>query len=395
MNRDSKGQSGVRKRILFAAYILACVIGSIVILRLLFPERWEVLFHSLKVSSPDNTEIDVGDPLSAKKVHKSLVNSRWPVEAFTYDEAIGFVMTPGFCSRMLHGRFSTCSHQLGYRVPTFESQFSFDKGGILSVGCSCTYGDTVEAEDTFTYHAGGLLGLPSYNYGVCGYSYVSSLLRLVDLADSGVLDKLAPSILILGAGHWLEERSLSPYYPTSTLRFGYSFLDKLDGSLFIRQPNDTYSLKHLFEFRKKYFPFGVREAEFTPERKRLIAEIMPRVTANVRDMKNRPMSQVTSQELYGFIISRMRQIALSYRMQFVILWLPSRRSSVLSPSLTHVIDSYDDIVFVDGRKALKNIAPDQLFFRPDGHPTVAGHREIARLIVATLKAESPKNESVP
>jgi len=372
-----------------------CVIGSIIILRLLFPERWEVVFRSPKVSSPDNGEIEVGGPLLAKKLHKVLVNSHWPVGAFSYDESIGFVMTPGFCSRMLHGRFWTCSHQLGYRVPKFESQFSFDKGGILSVGCSCTYGDTVEAEETFTYHTGRLLGLPSYNYGVCGYSYVSSLLRLVDLADSGVLDKLSPSVLILGAGHWLEERSLTPYYPTSTLRFGYSFLDKVDDGLFVRQPDDSHSLKHLFEFRKKYFPFGVRETEFTPKRKRLIAEIMPRVLANVRDMRNRPVSQVTSQELYDFIISRLRQIALSHRMQFIVLWLPSRRSSVLSPSLTHVIDSYGDIVFIDGRKALKNTGPDQLFFRPDGHPTAVGHREIARLIVAALKADSPKNEPVP
>ncbi len=392
MTNNKESRNSLSRKLLFFGYILLCVVGSICVLRILFPERWEQLFHGQAVSRLEDTEIRADEQLLAAKLHKVLANSRWPVGAYRYHKAIGFDMTPGFCAKMRNNLFSICSHQLGYRIPAFESRSSFEKGGVLSIGCSFTYGDLVEAEETFTYHAGRLLGLASYNYGVCSYSYVSSLLKLVDLEDNGVLDKLAPSILILGAGGWLEERSLTPFYPTGGLPFGYAFLDKKGNSLFIRQPDDIYSVRHLFEFRKKYFPSGIREAELTPERKRLIKEIIPRVLAAIRDKENRPKSPVTSEELYNFIIARIHQIALAHRMQFVVFWLPSRRFPRLSSALTHVLGAYDDITLVDGTEATKNKPSDQVF-SPDGHPTALAHRELARLVVAELKGEKQMQQN--
>ena len=98
---------------------------------------------------------------------------RWPAGSYRYNRTIGYEMTPNFSSRMLNRTFYTKTHNLGYRIPEFSDSHKYNRGGILSVGCSFTYGDMVAGEETFTYLAAQQMNLPSYNFGVCSYSYAA------------------------------------------------------------------------------------------------------------------------------------------------------------------------------------------------------------------------------
>ena len=143
--------------------------------------------------------------------HNLLTGSRWPIGSYRYHEAIGYEQTPSFSEMLLDNSFYFKTHQFGYRIPRFADNNSYESGGVLSLGCSFTFGDGVEAEDTFSFLFAESLKKQAYNYGVCSYSYASSLLQLEELHKKGVLKKLKPSIVILGAGDWLIERSLSPF----------------------------------------------------------------------------------------------------------------------------------------------------------------------------------------
>jgi len=292
-------------------------------------------------------------------------------------------MTPSFEAKMLDNSFYIKSHTFGYRIPIFQDQRLYQKGGILSVGCSFTYGDHVEAEETFTFRAAKLLGLPAYNYGVPSYSYVSSLLQLIELDENDILDKLSPSILILGAGKWMERRSASPFYPTDVLQFGYAYLGKKDGQTVIKQPNEIYSLKHLFEFRKRYFPGMRRATEFTPWRKRLITSyLLPRLQEALKD-KETFSPEVTPYEIYRFIIPKMYQIASSHNMRFIILWMPGRDRAGPSPSLKRVLSSYNDIILINTTPVIKKM-PVSVAYTPDRHPSRVAHKIFAQMIVSTI-----------
>jgi|Deesub1362A_J573_1020465.scaffolds.fasta_scaffold07999_1 hypothetical protein len=326
-----------------------------------------------------------------KLIHNIIVYSRWPLNAFRYNEKIGYEMTPSFSAKMLDSSFHIKSHMFGYRIPMFQDQRSFQKGGILSVGCSFTYGDRVEAEETFTFQTAKLLGLPAYNYGVPSYSYVSCLLQLIDLHKRKVLDKLNPSILLLGAGKWMERRSASPFYPTNVLQFGYAYLGKEKNQIVIKQPNEVYSLKHLFEFRKKYFPEGERTTEFTAWRRHLIiVDLLPRIKKALEDKENFS-PEVTPYEIYNFIIPRMYQIASSHNMKFVILWMPGRDRADPSPELKRVLSSYNDIILVNSTPVIKNL-PISVAYTEDRHPSAVAHRIFAQMLASAIK-EQLKNIS--
>lgn len=353
----------------YAAALAFSLIAALAVFVAVFPERWSQL--SLKMN-----------PHDLKKLHSEISGSRWPLGAFRYHEQIGYEMTPGFSSEIRNGLFKICTHNLGYRIPTAQDRTAYSPGGILSVGCSFTYGDLVEAEQTFSYHAASVLGLEAYNYGVCSYSYVSSLLQLQDLRKKGVLDLLEPSVLVLGAGKWLYRRSVDPFLPTTGLRFAFAHLAKENGNLGIKQPLAELSLKHLFAFRTQYFPKGFRESEFTEERRQLLTGIAPTILAAENAQKNWK-TDITEKQVYEFVISEMRKISLSEKMRFVVFWLARDTSDLPPQALAAALASFDDVLLVNGAKALVGLGADEI--RQDGHPTPEAHRRYGLLLAKMLR----------
>jgi hypothetical protein len=311
-----------------------------------------------------------------------MARSRWPLSVYQYHETIGYELAPGVSVRLRDGSFTARTHELGFRIPGGQDQHSVEPGGLLSIGCSFTYGDHVEAEQAFTFVAGDLLDLPSYNYGVASYSYVTALLKLEDLAQRGVLDRLQPSAIVLGAGEWLFERSTSPFYPTEGLQYGYPYLARENGRISIKRPPERFWIEHQFEFSKRYFPDGRRESELTQQRRALLREVAPTIF-EARSLERRWRTSVTEQDLYDFISSRMHEVALSRGILALILWMPSNVLNADYPRELHqAVERHDNVHLIEGDSAVGDMRMKQII--ENGHPTKEAHRRYGELVARRL-----------
>ncbi|MCX6582247.1 MAG: hypothetical protein NT166_18910 [Candidatus Aminicenantes bacterium] len=316
--------------------------------------------------------------------HRLLTSSRWPIGAYRYHETIGFQLTPSFSGPLENNAFYLKTHHLGYRTPKFAGQESFEPGGILSVGCSFTFGDGVECEETFSYLAAKRLNLPSYNYGVCSYSYAGIILQLEDLQKRGILEKLKPSLVILGAGNWLLGRSLNPFYPTPDLQFAYAYIGKKDNRLQVMQPDDFYSTKHLYRLVDRYFNgSGSRKVKLTLGRYLRLISISPRVSKANLDQRNFKKPRISSRELYDFVIGKMTGILRKYGATIVILRMPYLDEEEIDAGLVESIKGFENVLLVDGLKALKkyNVSRECYYKR---HPSVEAHAAYARALMEAI-----------
>ena len=325
--------------------------------------------------------------------HRTLVNARWPLGVYEYDAVLGYRMSPGFSARLLDGSFHTRTHALGYRIPEFADPVGVNPGGVMSIGCSFTYGDDVEAEQTFTYLVGERLGRPAYNYGVCAYSYATMLLQLRGLQESGVLDRLRPSVLILGVGDWLVVRSFSSFMPSDELQYAYPYVRVRDGMLEIAPPPDVFSLDHMFRLQRAYFPEGRRDVPLTPWRFLLLAREVPRVLyANLLGNRERARLMerypVASERLYDFVLREIETITSAVQMRLIVLWMATRPQQELDPGLRAAVAQHPEVELVDGGEALRRdgVAPQE--YCCGRHPGPHAHRAYARAIADRVSASS-------
>jgi hypothetical protein len=317
--------------------------------------------------------------------HKLLTSSRWPAGSYQYDEHAGFKLTPAYSGLMKDKSFYVKTHRLGYRIPEFADNAQVESGGILSVGCSFTFGDRVEAEETFSYLAAGHFRVQSYNYGVCSYSYASVIGQLEELQSSGILEKLKPSILVLGAGDWLVERSLKPCYPTAGLQFGFPYIGKNGDRLELRPASDYYSTKHLYRLVADYAEDGDGK-ELTPGRYLRLISISPRVSKANLDHRRFVMPTVSSKELCDFVLGRIIGILgknLDTRM--VVLWMPVADTPV-DAGLSESVKGLQNVLLVDGLAALRKarVSRDAYYER---HPAPEAHAAYAQALIEAISSE--------
>ena len=325
-----------------------------------------------------------------KKIHAVLTQSRWPVNAMRYDEHMGFDMTPSFNGELLNHDFFVKTHSLGYRIPEAADPDSLEKGGVLSLGCSFTFGDEVEAEQTFTYILGELLGRPSYNYGVCSYSYASMIRKMQKLDRDGIIRKLEPQILVLGMGEWLTHRSLNPFFPTDMImQFGYPYIgkNKKTGEIVIKQPADFYSTAHMYGMLKNYFGHVVtRDVPLTFDRYLLISKLNPRILlANIHKSIFKD-SAISLSELYTFVLGQINDIASQYDITVLVLWMPITPESAVPDDLKQVLDNFSNVILVDGLQVIQDehILTEQYNGR---HPSMSVHRAYAHACFNSLSAK--------
>jgi hypothetical protein len=313
-------------------------------------------------------------------------NVRWPRGAFEYSPLMGYKMSPCFSSNMSDKAFSISSHAFGYRIPVSGDKAAIEPGGVMSIGCSFTYGDGVEAEQTFTWLLADKLGLPSYNYGLCSSSYATMIMQLKLIKENNTLNILKPRVLVLGAGNWLVERSLSPFIPSgSNVPMAFPYITKKHERLQISFPPDFFCLRHMFSLESKCFPEGVKNRSeikyFTCFRNMFF--LMPRVfMLNTWKMMFRS-PDIDSYELYNFMIGEIKRIIAPYGTQFVILWLPADENDTLDDGLKNALRRYPDVILVNGAQALKryNVDPGQY---SGIHPKYKAHEAYANEIFLHL-----------
>jgi hypothetical protein len=308
---------------------------------------------------------------------------------------MGYEMSPSFSSNMLDNTFSISSHRFGYRIPLYANKTAIEPGGVMSVGCSFTYGDGVQAEQTFTWLLADKLGLPAYNYGLCSSSYTTMIMRLKLMKENNILNILKPRILILGAGNWLVERSLSPFIPSgSDIPMVFPYIAKKYGHLQILFPPDFFCLRHMFFLESQCFPVGTRNRSEIRNFRcfRSMFLLVPRVFLLNLWKTMFKKSDIDSSELYDFLIGEIKRIIAPYETQFVILWMPANENDTLDNGLKKALRRYPDVILVNGAEALKRYGVDTRQYSGI-HPHYKAHEAYANEIFLHLP-EHLKNQSV-
>jgi len=280
------------------------------------------------------------------------------------------------------------THRLGYRIPEFEDSNLFKTGGILAIGCSFTFGDGVEAEQTFSYLTAEHFNLQAYNYGVCGYSYASIILQLEDLDKRGILKKLKPSLVLLGAGNWLIRRSQTPIFREKFFRFGYAYIDKQENQLQLKQPDEYYSVKHFYEFIDDYFAgTNNRRVKLTFLRSLKLSLLIPRIEkANAdRILFGFYKRRISPERLYDFVIYRILKILKKYKLKLVVLWMPLVVNE--TPDGIRKIKGYKNVFLVNGLEALKKKGIKEKYYNRR-HPTVEAHTAYAKGLIEAINKHS-------
>ncbi|MCF6170929.1 MAG: hypothetical protein L3J66_08135 [Bacteroidales bacterium] len=318
---------------------------------------------------------------------------RWPVGAYVFEPKIGFDFAPGISGPVSDHSFYVKSHRLGYRIGETQDASAFSPGGILSLGCSLTYGDEVNAGQTFTQLIADSLHLPAYNYGVCSFSYIHALVKAQNLRDDGILNKLQPKYVILGCWNGLPARSKTPFPPIASknIPLTAAYLDHDGSKLSIQYPSSS---KLFFELATMYRKEGA-EMNFGKFFKIFFA--IPRFAFVY--LKNNQLLQkmkgghientLSDYALYNFYFSEIEKVFAPFNSKLIVLYMPVKEQEHPGEALTKALSNHQDIAFVNGAQAIKNYHIPKTEYKGK-HPQPAAHMAYAREAIRLLKSLQKK-----
>jgi hypothetical protein len=327
-------------------------------------------------------------------IHKKLAKvaskeGRWPVGAYIYDKSIGFDFASNISGPINNKNFYVKSHQLGYRIGETEDPVSYEPGGLLSLGCSFTYGDQVESEETFTQLAADGLNIPAYNYGICSFSYTHALLKAQKLKDEGVLDKLQPKYVVLGCWTGLPDRSRSPSPPLSSksIPLPAAYLTKDGGVLKIKYPPNTHNVFSMIELYRKEGT-GLSIKKFIK-----IFVAVPRfiylwVNNNrlAKELKSGAFKNDASDyEVYDFYFTGIEKVFSGYGSQIIVLFMPNKNNEAPDKALLKALADHPGIIFADGLQAIQKYGVTSRDY-VGIHPKPAAHKAYALEIIDAARA---------
>jgi hypothetical protein len=306
-------------------------------------------------------------------IEQSIDRDSWPHGAYVPDAEVGFRPAPSFSGKMLDSSFHVHTDTLGSRIPMDARSNTIEPNGILAVGCSFTYGYDVEAEQAFPYVIGQELQIPSYNFGVCAYSYATAVLLVNELEREGTLSRLAPQFLVLGAGSWLEDRSRSPFYPTASVPFTYPYLRNDEGRAVVARAPSVIDVRYALEASGRGNGYGTLVPRLW------FARIYGRMLPN-------PGSQATlsDEAIYEFVVNALADVAGRHHMRLGILWMPHHEVEAVNPKLVHVVSKHPEVTLIDGNEAMRDEhVPAREF--ADRHPSAIAHGAYARHVAGILR----------
>lgn len=214
------------------------------------------------------------------------------------------------------------------------------------------------------------------------------VLQLKQLKQKGLLDILNPSIVVLGAGDWLYERSMNPYLPGPALglQFAYPYICKKDGEIVVINGPDWCSMKDYYCFQKEYFPEGKREVQLTWKRFYIMSSYVPRIlAANImRYIVKFSGKNITSMELYDYIIQEMQNIIDCRKTKFVIIWMPYLKNQPVDKGLINAVAKKTNILLIDGNEAIRKYGVENKEY-VRRHPSAKAYKAYSDLIVLKLR----------
>jgi hypothetical protein len=324
------------------------------------------------------------ESLSPESMHKTLTTSRYPQGIFHYNTHLQYSEHTRRFFWAPRGPIAGHKvHALGFTIPRNRDYDSFQPGGLMAGGCSCTYGSNVAREDTFSNVAGHDLRCDAYNYGMASYSYVTMLHQLEDLIAHGVVQKLRPRHYVLGAGSWLDWRSTTPFYPTFSFQMMFPYLGGMDGAPMIVNPSQDLTIRHVLELQARYFPGGDRHVELTESRRKLLDEMRQRLLA-VRGMQAKFRRSVSVDGLCRFILPEFRRHCDAQDMELTVLWIPAKVNAAGCMEEMRAACSRVGCRFVDGTRVWHYGLDVRAAYQEDGHPSTDLHVALGHLLAREL-----------
>ncbi len=332
------------------------------------------------------------------RIHKQLSKmssnpGRWPAGAYVYDPMIGFDFANGISGYIDDKSFYVKSHELGYRIARSESSKSFKPGGILSLGCSFTYGDEVEADQTFTQYLADELHLPAYNYGVCSFSYTHALIKARQLKENGLLDKLRPRYVVLGCWKELTGRSRSPFPPFSSKNFRLpaAHMVKENGEVSLEPPIKIGNVFDLIEMYREEGP-QLNFSKFfriflkAPGIYLTYVKSKPYLSGKAKGKgKNAGgVSKPADYEIYDFYFNGIKKVFEDYDTQIIVLYMPTSPNNRPDNQIMMALNKHRDLIFANGSKAVKQYNVPATSYQAV-HPQPPAHRAYALEILKEIK----------
>lgn len=326
------------------------------------------------------------------KIHRQLVEvaespGRYPPGAFIFDPEIGFDFASNISSPAKDGGFYVKSHKLGFRIAEHDNPVSLIPGGVMSLGCSFTYGDQINSEETFTQLAADRLMKPAYNYGVSAFSYVHAILKARKLKEDGILEKIKPTYLILGCWKGLPDRSRSPFPPTENNKFPLTaaYLTLIDEEPQIQPP---LRIEHAFKMVDQYRIEGSRLTfnRFLSIFIKAPEYVYFQLKHNLLHRKKKEgnlESNLSDYMLYDYYFTEIEEIFSPYRTRIIVLYMPIRPNEQVGGALKRAIAKHQEITFVNGSDAIrKHDVPVKDY--QTRHPLQSAHKAYAAEIVEKI-----------
>jgi hypothetical protein len=120
----------------------------------------------------------------------------------------------------------------GLRVPVDDERRILKNPIILTLGCSFTYGEACEAEDTYPYLLAERLGGTELNAGACAYGLTQMVLRAREL-----IPRWKPQFVVVQYSPWLTHRATSCFARSHSARLPVPyFTDGEDGGVSLHEP---------------------------------------------------------------------------------------------------------------------------------------------------------------
>lgn len=256
---------------------------------------------------------------------------------------------------------SNLSYKLSYDENGFRYGSNCDSNKVLFVGCSFTYGDLVEAEESFPFLVGKRLNLCSINAGIRGGGLVQVLLQLEEAISSQ-----KPGMIIFQWSPWLMDRSQNYLSPNLGTRLPGPYFHKVEDSVLISKP--IYSWKKL------------KKNAYWSNMKNIISDDISflkfKLFGNARKaIKNEAL-------ISDFIASKLKNIEKELGIKTYILNLPWDKEQV-KIDFDNVIKTND--LFQNAKKDFDN----QFYFMEnsivvDKHPNSKAHQLLAERIIRTI-----------